>query len=181
MRIISGSLRGKKLLTPQKSDIHIRPTADRAREALFNILNSRLEKPLGEIDVLDVFSGTGALGLEAASRGARSVTFVDLDLAWTKKNAALCGFGNLKFIQKDARFLLRFGAPFGLIFSDAPYNQGLTSPVLETLLKCNAVFKETLIVAETAAAEELVIPEGTVVEDERVYGAARFWFLSLKG
>ena len=88
MRIISGTRRGKKLFAP-KND-RIRPTSDRAREALFNILESMLPAPLSEYDFLDVFAGTGAIGLEAASRGARSVTFIDIDLELVKKNAAAC-------------------------------------------------------------------------------------------
>lgn len=83
MRIISGTRRSKKLFAP-KND-RIRPTSDRAREALFNILESMLPAPLSEYDFLDVFAGTGAIGLEAASRGARSVTFIDIDLELVKR------------------------------------------------------------------------------------------------
>lgn len=176
MRIISGSKRGKKLFTPQ--DDRIRPTADRAREALFSILYAKYFDTLDGVSVLDIFSGTGAIGLEAASRGAARVTFVDVDLKLTKKNAAVCGFDNLDFMERDARRLLKVRAPYGLIFLDAPYNKGLSEPVLEVLLQGGYVGANTLVVVETAADEELSIPEGLKLAEERVYGAARFSFLS---
>ena len=78
MRIISGTLRGKQLLTPK--DERIRPTSDRAREAIYSIITAKPDFELNQAHVLDIFSGTGAFGLEAASRGAQSVTFVDIDL-----------------------------------------------------------------------------------------------------
>lgn len=180
MRIISGSLKGKKLLTPKKEDDHIRPTADRARETLFNILNSKQDTPLSSQNVLDIFSGTGAFGLEAASRGAKAVTFVDLDLTLTKKNTALCGFKNVHFIKKDARRLPPALAPYDLIFLDAPYNKSLTEPTLATLCANNYLASQTLIIAETAKDEPLTIPPTLELIDERTSGAARFSFLILK-
>ena len=84
MRIISGSLRGKKLFTPKNDNV--RPTTDRTRESIYNILYAKLDNPLSEYSVLDIFSGTGAFGLEALSRGAKDATFVDIDLSLTKKN-----------------------------------------------------------------------------------------------
>lgn len=178
MRIISGTLRGKKLLTPK--DDHIRPTADRAREAVYNIITSKLDEPLAAYDVLDIFSGTGAFGLEAASRGAKSVTFVDLDLTLTEKNAALCGFKNLKFIKADARKLSKARHPFGLIFTDAPYNKNLTEPTLQALLTQSYIQETSLVIAETAKDELLPPPDGMELVDERIYGAARFSFFKLK-
>lgn len=176
MRIISGTKRGKKLFTPQ--DDRIRPTADRAREALFSILYAKYFEGLSGVSVLDIFSGTGAIGLEAASRGASFVTFVDVDLKLTKKNAAVCGFDNLSFIERDARRLPKMRVPYGLIFLDAPYNMGLSEPVLDMLLQGGYVAENTLVVVETAADEELCLPEGLKLIEERVYGAARFSFLS---
>ncbi len=177
MRIISGTCRGKKLFTPPSDSI--RPTADRAREAVYNILNSRLGAPLAQYDVLDIFSGTGAFGLEAASRGARSVAFVDVDLALTQKNAAHCGFKNLSFIKKDARFLPPARQTYGLIFLDAPYNKDLTVPTLAALLNNGYCAPDTLIIAETARDEPLALPPALALADERTYGAARFSFLIL--
>ena len=180
MRIISGTLRSKKLLTP-KDDTKIRPTSDRAREAVFSIINSKLNTSYSDLTVLDIFSGTGALGLEAASRGAKSVTFVDIDLNLTIKNAKLCGFNNLSFIKKDATKLPSSPTTYDLIFLDAPYNQELTFPTLEALVKGHYLKPLTLIIAETAKDEILDIPASLELIDERTYGAARFSFLSLKG
>ncbi len=175
MRIISGSKRGKKLFTP--ADERVRPTSDRAREALFSILYAKYFDTLDGVAVLDIFSGTGAVGLEAASRGAERVCFVDLDLKLTKKNAAVCGFGNVAFMERDARRLPRAHQPFGLIFLDAPYNKGLTEPVLAVLLAGGYADERTLIVAETAADETLALPDGLRLVEERGYGAARFSFI----
>ena len=177
MRIISGTLRGKKLFTP--ADNRIRPTADRAREAVFNILNSRLDFPLAECDVLDVFAGTGAFGLEAYSRGAKTVVFVDTDLTLAKKNAAACKINNAKFIQSDARLLPPTRRSCNLIFLDAPYNQGLTAPALQALLKGGWCAPNAWIIAETARDEALPLPPELELADERTYGAARFSFLRL--
>lgn len=177
MRIISGTLRGKKLFTPK--DERIRPTSDRAREAVYSIINSKLETPFADLSVLDIFSGSGAFGLEAASRGAKSVTFVDIDLALTQKNAALCNFKNLNFIKKDARFLAPSPHPYDIIFLDAPYNCGLTEPTITNLLHQNYLHPQTLLIAETARDE--VIPQISPLKlsDERTYGAARFTFFTL--
>lgn len=175
MRIISGIKRGKKLFTPD--DERIRPTTDRAREALFSILGAKLEEPFGAYDVIDVFSGTGAFGLEAMSRGAKSVLFVDVDTALTEKNAKACGFSNVKFLKRDARLLPKATRACGLVFLDAPYNKGLSEPVLQKLIEAGYLLGGALVVVETAADEILNAPADFEVIDERRYGAARFTFL----
>lgn len=177
MRIIAGTLRGKQLFTPK--DDRIRPTADRAREAIFSIINSKLDSSFSDINVIDIFSGTGAFGLEAASRGAKSVTFVDIDLNLTKKNAEHCGFKNLNFIKTDARKLAKTAKSYELIFMDAPYNQGLTEPTLANLLTAGYISKNTLLIVETAKDEPLETAENLRLIDERIYGAARFSFFTL--
>jgi len=177
MRIIAGTLRGKQLFTPK--DERIRPTADRAREALFSIINSKLEQSFADVNVMDIFSGTGAFGLEAASRGAKSVTFVDIDLNLTKKNAEHCGFKNLSFIKADARKLPKAMKSYELIFADAPYNQGLSEPTLNILSANGYISAKTLIIVETAKDEPLKAPEFLRLIDERIYGAARFSFFTL--
>jgi 16S rRNA (guanine966-N2)-methyltransferase len=100
MRIISGIKKGKNLFTP-KSD-NIRPTSDKTRQAIYNILYNMLEDPLSEYTILDIFAGTGALGLEGLSRGAKSATFIDIDTNLAQKNAKLCGFNNVEFLTRDA-------------------------------------------------------------------------------
>lgn len=161
------------------SDERVRPTTDRAREALFSIIQSKFDSDLQNCDVLDIFSGTGAFGLEAASRGAKSVTFVDVNLRLTEKNAKLCGFDNLSFIKKDARFLPQARKKYDLIFLDAPYNMGLSVPTLENLLAREYVGKDTLVIVETAKDEVLESPFSLELIDERTYGAARFRFFML--
>ena len=175
MRIISGTKRGKVLFTPK--DERIRPTSDRAREALFSIIISKIGDTLQKMSVLDIFSGTGAFGLEAASRGAKNVTFVDIDLNLTEKNAKLCGFENIDFIKRDARLLPPAKRQYNLIFMDAPYNLGLSTPTLENLLQQGYSAPDALIIVETAKDEELTIPENLKLFDERIYGAAKFRFL----
>lgn len=176
MRIISGTLRGKKLFTPK--DEQIRPTSDRARESVYNIIISKIQTSFDTLHIIDIFSGTGAFGLEAASRGAKSVTFVDIDLTLTKKNATLCNFKNLFYIKKDARFLPHASKPFDIIFLDAPYNRGLTEPTITNLLQKNYLHPNTLLIAETAKDEPLNIITPLKLTDERTYGAARFSFFT---
>ena len=178
MRIIGGLKRGKVLFTPK--DERIRPTTDRAREALFSIIQSKIGDELQSMSVLDIFSGTGAFGLEAASRGAKSVTFVDIDLRLTEKNAKLCSFDNLSFIKRDARLLPPTTKKYDLIFLDAPYNLGLSEPTLENLIKQGYVAPAALIIVETAKDEELSFPQELELTDKRTYGAAKFRFLKFK-
>jgi len=175
MRIIAGTKRGKNLLTP--NDMRIRPTTDRAREALFSIITSKIGNDFKDLDILDIFSGTGAFGLEAASRGAKSVTFVDIDLRLTEKNAKLCGFKNVSFIKRDARLLPPTAKKYDIIFMDAPYNMGLSEPTLKNLIEQEYAADDALVIVETAKEEALDIPESVEVIDARIYGAAKFWFL----
>lgn len=120
MRIIGGLYRGKKLLSPRSANI--RPTADQAREAVFNILSSRLDKPWNELSMADVFTGSGAFALEAVSRGVRDATLVDLDLTDAARNAALfpAEKGKIRLLKADAARLPAAPTPFDLIFLDAP-------------------------------------------------------------
>ena len=167
MRIISGTRRGKKLFAP-KND-RIRPTSDRAREALFNILESMLPAPLSEYDFLDVFAGTGAIGLEAASRGARSVTFIDIDLELVKKNAAACRLPKLSYIQKDVRRLPPAARQFNLVFMDAPYNMELSVLTLSKLFEKGWLTDDAIIIVETAKMELLEMPPGLKISRAKAY------------
>lgn len=177
MRIISGSLRGKKLFTP-KTD-NIRPTTDRTREAIYNILYSKLKTPLTNCQILDIFSGTGAFGLEALSRGAQNACFVDIDLNLTQKNIKLCGFTNVSFKKCDARKLPQSPTTFDIVFMDAPYKQDLSLPVLENLLAKNYLSPSTLIIVELAKDESISLPSSFSLIDERIYGISKVLFLEL--
>ena len=132
MRIIAGDYRGCALTPVGKGDpsAHLRPTTDRVRESLFNVLaGGRFGDPISNMSVLDLFAGTGALGLEALSRGAAEVTFVDdgaTALKLMRQNVALCNATETTTIlRRDARQLgPRQSEPFGLIFLDPPYGMG---------------------------------------------------------
>ena len=181
MRIIAGLYRGKKLFSPLSDKI--RPTSDKAREAVFDILTAKLEKSWSQICLADVFAGTGAFGLEAMSRGAESVTLVDIDTATAAKNAALfAGEKNkIALLKADATRLPPAKQGFDIIFFDAPYHQDLSDKALNAALKQNWLKKGGICVVETAADEELVIPDNMELIDGRRYGIAKFWFLKFAG
>ena len=180
MRIIGGLYRGKKLFSP-KTEL-IRPTADRARESVFNILHSKLIKTWDQIKLADIFAGTGAFGLEALSRGACNVTFVDINTSTVTKNINL--FPNEKnkitIIKTDASFLPHSQQIFDIIFMDAPYNKGLSEKALSAILQNNWLAPDGICVVETNTKEELGIPSSLQLIDSRCYGIAKFWFLTFK-
>ena len=153
MRVITGSARGRKLKTPETYDI--RPTTDNVKEALFNILQFDVEGRR----VLDLFAGTGQLGIEALSRGAKSAVFVDADreaLRIVRENLKACDLsGELR--QQDALSFLRQGGKFDLIFVDPPYDAGLYAPVLETIKSVDNLSEGGIIVCE--ARREQALPE----------------------
>ena len=182
MRIVAGKFRGKQLTSP--SDDSIRPTSDRARESMFNILGSRMGPVLVGKRVLDLFAGTGALGLEALSRGAEHVTFVETGAegrGLIRDHIQAFGVAGItKLLRRDATAL---GAPgtfgqFDLIFLDPPYNQGLGEKALAELAANGWIAPGATIVWEEAAGAEVVIPSGFELEDTREYGAAAVRFLS---
>ena len=190
LRIIGGRHRGRRLETEPGS--RVRPTADRVREAVFNKLMHGLISEGGaaltDVRVVDVFAGVGAMGLEALSRGAAHVTFIDLtgrSLRLIERNAAALGEG------EQVSLILRDGAdpgpapagaePHGLVFLDAPYRSGLTEPALAALAREGWVAPGAIAVAERAATEDLQTPGGFALIDERRYGAAKVAFLRYEG
>jgi 16S rRNA (guanine966-N2)-methyltransferase len=177
MRIIAGSWRGRALLTPK--DRTIRPTGDRAREALFSILEHG-QPPVRGARFLDLFCGTGAVGLEAASRGAAEVVLVDRHaaaLALARANLARLGAPpNVSLLAADAARLGPARDAYDLVFLDPPYRSGLATPALAGLLD-GWFAPAARIVVELAANDSLELPEGYDMEQERRYGAARFVFL----
>ena len=173
MRIIGGRFRGRRLASVGKGDAaaHLRPTADRVRESLFNIL-AGYDLP-GGARVLDLFAGTGALGLEALSRGAEHVTCVEngrASLKLLQANIALCqAEAEVQVLARDARRLgAAPGAPFDLVFLDPPYRKGLGEAGLAAALAGGWLAERALIVWEESAA--VVLPEGLTQVDERRYG-----------
>jgi 16S rRNA (guanine966-N2)-methyltransferase len=188
MRIVGGSHRGRPLQAPPGD--RIRPTSDRAREALFNILAHRGWGPGGGpayagVSVLDAFAGTGALGLEALSRGARRVIFLENDrtaLATLRANVKALGEeARITIVPADAAKPPRATARCALAFLDPPYGKALAAPALETLAANGWLEAGAVCVVETAAAETLAPPDGFTLLDERRYGAARLTFLRAPG
>jgi len=182
MRIVAGKFRGKPLASP--ADGSIRPTSDRARESIFNILGSRLGPVLAGRRVLDLFAGTGALGLEALSRGAAHVTFVDTGAEARglirDHIEAFGAAGIAKLLRRDATAL---GAPgtfgrFDLVFLDPPYGRGLGEKALAGLAANGWLAPGATIVWEESADAEVSVPAGFTLDDTRRYGAAAVRFLS---
>ncbi|MEH6629971.1 MAG: 16S rRNA (guanine(966)-N(2))-methyltransferase RsmD [Halopseudomonas aestusnigri] len=192
MRIVGGRHRGRALDCPEGKTA--RPTLDRTRESLFNILlqgdvsrgllPSGTSRLLVDQYVLDVFAGTGALGLEALSRGAKHVTFIEK--APESLSALQSNIKTLKeqlstqIIAGDALFPPRTTNPCSLIMMDAPYNQNLSDPAITALDKAGWIAPTALIVAEADAKETITPPTGFEEVDNRKYGKARvFFFLRL--
>ncbi|MCH2393486.1 16S rRNA (guanine(966)-N(2))-methyltransferase RsmD [Oceanibaculum sp.] len=180
MRIVAGRHRGARLEAPPGDAT--RPTSDRARQALFDTLTGgRFDIDLNDSVVLDLFAGTGALGLEALSRGAGRAIFVEKDrtaLAVLNRNIAHLKAGDRTLVlPQDATKLGRARAPAALVLMDPPYRQGLVSPVLQVLLAGGWLAPDALIVIEQAKDEALDLPTGFALLDDRRYGAACFLFL----
>lgn len=183
MRIVAGRFKGKALLSPK--DDSIRPTSDRAREAMFNILASRIGVQLDGLKVLDLFAGTGALGLEALSRGAQSCVFVDTGAearGLVRDHIEAFGIAGIaKLLRRDATALGPAGTmgPVDLVFLDPPYGKGLGELALASLKAGGWLQPDATIVLEESAAVTLALPEGFVVDDRREYGAAAVHFITL--
>lgn len=183
MRIIGGEFRGRALAALGKGDdaAHLRPTTDRVRESLFNILmGGRYDDPITDARVLDLFAGTGALGLEALSRGAVHVTFVDSGRkaqSLIRENIALCRASDRTTLA--ARDVKRIGplkdAPFDLVFVDPPYGKGLGEMGLKAVIDAGWIAEDALILWEENAA--ISPPAGCTLLDARKFGGTVFSFL----
>ena len=177
MRITGGSLRGRTLKAPD--GMATRPTADRVREALFNILahhewGDDIGKPLIGTVVLDAFAGTGALGLEAISRGAASCTFFEKDrkaLFCLKENVVLAKMDEVaKIIQMDVTRPPKAPQPASLVFLDPPYHKGLIEAAVAALTAQGWIAPHALLVCETAKDETLSLPPSCEESLTRSYG-----------
>ncbi|MFT6451179.1 MAG: 16S rRNA (guanine966-N2)-methyltransferase [Halocynthiibacter sp.] len=184
MRIISGDFRGKTLASVGKGDAaaHLRPTSDRVRESLFNVLMGGAlgDDPITDARVLDLFAGTGALGLEALSRGAAHVTFVDDGIkarSLIRENVDICrAAGSTKIFRRDATKLGEVqGAPFDLIFLDPPYGKALGEKALSGALAGGWFAPGALIIWEESAP--MLAPECFEILNTRKYGDTHITFL----
>ena len=180
MRLVAGRFRGRVLAAPEGSTT--RPTADRVRESLFNIL-AHGEPDLRGARVADVFAGSGALGLEALSRGAGHVTFFE-----SAHPAQAVIAANLKklgcekessLVRQDALKPPKATAPCQFLLLDPPYKSGLAAPALVALAAQGWIAADARIIVEVAAGEGFASPlPDFAISDERKYGAARLVFLS---
>ncbi len=182
MRITGGLMRGRRLAAPKGREI--RPTSDRVREAVFSMIGQDLEG----FFIMDLFAGTGALGIEALSRGCRRALFVDNSfraLELIRRNLSLCA------LEKGARVIrwdLRRGLPeealtpegrFDLIFMDPPYGHNLASPIVESLGSSDLLGPNALVIVETASGETLQVTEGRMrLLDSRAYGDTKIHLLT---
>lgn len=184
MRIIAGRFRGKQLLTPE--DEAIRPTADRVRESIFDILSSRLGPNFDGIRVLDLFAGTGALGLEALSRGASGAVLVDTGAesrGLIRDNIEAMGVAGIaKLLRRDATALGPSGTmgAFDLIFLDPPYGHGLGEKALLSAREGGWIAPDATIVLEEAREAVVTLPDGFTLDDRREYGAAAVHLISVE-
>lgn len=174
MRIVGGEFRGRPLATPRTNAI--RPTTDRTREALFNVLAHRFGEKLQGARVLDLFSGTGALGLEALSRGAAFCMFIEESAegrGLVRTNVEAFGLqGRTKIFRRDATSLGAAGTvqPFDLLFADPPYGKGLGVGALQSARAGGWLRSGALCVVEEAIAAPFDPGPGFSVIDERSYG-----------
>jgi 16S rRNA (guanine966-N2)-methyltransferase len=185
MRVVGGRLRGRTIAGPQSADI--RPTADRLRESVFNILAHAYRDPVGGARVLDLFAGTGALGIEALSRGAAFVLFVDdgaAARALVRQNVEALGLGGItRIFRRDAS---RLGPahplePFSLVFADPPYGGGLAERALAAARDGGWLAPDALAVVEEAADAKFGAPAGFIEIERRRYDDTEITFLKTTG
>ena len=180
MRIVAGRLGGRALLGP--SDDAIRPTSDRLRETAFNILAHAYDDPVTDAAVIDLFAGTGAMGLEALSRGARKVLFVEEAArarALIRANVDALGVGGeTRIFRRDARKLGKAppGETFGLAFLDPPYGQHLAEQALMALRDGQWLTPDALVVIEESLDADVDIPTGYRLLETRGYSGTKIIF-----
>lgn len=176
MRIVGGRHRGRRLAAPGGKTI--RPSSDRLREALFNILAHGDFPRIEGAAVLDAFAGTGAFGLEALSRGAARATFIDRDVSWARRNAEALGENDAATIAGDVLSPPRAEEPVEIVFLDPPYGLGLAAPALDALRSAGWIGPATCTIVEIGRGETLDAPGFSTVR-QRDYGAAQLLFLNV--
>lgn len=174
MRIIGGAWRGRRLASVGKGDAraHLRPTSDRVRESLFNVLMNGYGDVISGGRVLDLFAGTGALGLEALSRGAETAVFVEngrVAQRILRENIALCHAGvRASVVTRDAARIGAAEAPCDLVFLDPPYGKAMGEAALDAALAGGWLARGAVVVWEEGSTVQ--VPDALTLEDERRYG-----------
>lgn len=185
MRIVGGRWRGRSLAGPRTDAI--RPTSDRLRESLFNVLQHGYDDAIEGARVLDLFAGTGAMGLEALSRGAAFALFVDEGSearSLIRENVEALGAGGAtRLFRRDAT---RMGAaapnvPFSLVFCDPPYGKDLAPKALTACAEGGWLTRDALVVVEEAQGAALTLPEAFVEIERRDYGETQVVFGRFEG
>ena len=181
MRIVGGRFKGRGLAAPRTQAV--RPTSDRLRETIFNVLAHAYDDPVTSARVLDLFAGTGALGIEAISRGTAYALFVDDGVearALLRDNIEALGLGGVtRIFRRDAT---KLGSahplePFSLVFLDPPYGKGLAEKALVSAREGNWLKPDALVIVEEAADAEFKAPEGFAELERRRYDDTEFVFL----
>jgi len=181
MRVVGGRLRSRPIAGPKGHGL--RPTADRLRESLFNILAHAYGDPVAGARVLDLFAGTGALGIEASSRGAAFVLFVDDGVearALLRQNSETLGLGGTtRIFRRDATKLgpCHPIEPFSLVFLDPPYGKGLAERALVSARDGGWLKPQALVVVEESVAAAFTAPEGFEELERRAYDDTELVFL----
>lgn len=180
MRVVGGTLRGRALAGPGNTGTEIRPTSDRLREAIFNVLTHAYEDAVAGARVLDLFAGTGALGIEAMSRGAALAVFVD-DASGARglirQNIDALGLaGATRLFRRDATRLGTSAGmePFGLVFCDPPYGRDLAGPALASCAAGGWLEEGALVLVEENAAAAFRLPAGFTEMERRRYAETEF-------
>lgn len=182
MRIVAGKHRGATLATPPAGSLAIRPTSDRLRESVFNILEHGYDRVLEDARVMDVFAGTGALGFEAMSRGAKTCLFVEEAAearGLIRRNQETLGLmGTTRIFRRDATSMGSIGPaePYTLAFLDPPYGKGLAEKALESMVSGGWLGAGALVVIEESAKVEVALPAGFEELDRREYGETQVLF-----
>ncbi|MDX5592983.1 16S rRNA (guanine(966)-N(2))-methyltransferase RsmD [Pseudovibrio sp. SPO723] len=185
MRVVGGRFRGTALATPKTQET--RPTSDRLRETIFNVLAHAFDNPVQDARVLDLYAGTGALGIEAMSRGARFCTFVEMGVegrGLIRRNVEATGLmGATKILRRDATDLGIVGTmePFTLVFMDPPYLKELGEAALASAIPGGWLAKNAIVVWEEDVKATLLPPEGCELLDQRKQGDSQIAILRYNG
>jgi 16S rRNA (guanine966-N2)-methyltransferase len=181
MHITTGRFKGKKIITPE--GLSTRPTANRVRQALFNILAHKIS--FKDMKILDIFAGSGALGLEALSRGGAQAFFVEDEpraLTCLKKNIETISQQECcKVFPTQAQNIPFAPFPCQIIFMDPPYHSELGSLLLPLLIQRKWLETNSMIVLEVGAQEKFLLPDPSFdIKEERIYGATRLIFMTYR-
>lgn len=180
MRIVGGEFRGRALVAPKSNEI--RPTTDRTRESLFNILAHSYPEALDKTRVIDLFAGTGAVGLEAISRGCQQGLFVETSVegrGLIRQNIETLGLqSRARIFRRDATDLGIVGTmePFHILFADPPYGKGLGEKAIAAAIKGGWLVPGALVILEERADVAPAIPQGLVFIEERAFGDTKMHF-----